>query len=79
MLELNIKIMIFNVRTKLDFLNLENLLFFLGFLFALLLFLSILTIVHDTAYWRLAIRSYFHQVKTAFFCFANGIANIHNA
>ena|GEM_PF-3453620 len=59
--------MVFDIRTKLNFLYLENLLFLFCFLITFLLFISVFAIIHNTAYWRMPVWSNFHEIKAFFF------------
>lgn len=61
------EIMVFDVWTKFDFLNLEYLLFLLCFLITFLLFISVLAIIHDTAYRWAAVGRHLDEIKSLFF------------
>jgi len=72
-------IMLVNVRTKLDFLDLDDLLFFAGLIGAFLRFILEFTIIKYFANWRVNIRLHLNQIKSEIFGLANCFGCIQNS
>ena len=78
-LQLDVKIVLFNVGAKLNFFDVNNLLLLLRFLFPLLLFIAVLTEVHDAAHRRLCLRRNLDEVKMLFFGHTQCVTSCHDA
>ena len=77
--QLDVKIMLLDIGTKLYFFYSDDLLLFLGFLFPFLLFISIFAEIHDAAHRRFRLRRHLHKIKVLFLRQAQSIPRLHDA
>ena len=66
--ELGIKIVCVDIERKTHFLDINDMLIFSGFLLSLSLFKTVLAVVHNLAYGRVALRSDLDEVKVFLLC-----------
>ena len=59
--------MLVNIRAKLDFFDLDNLLLLTRFIGAFLRFIFIFAVIKNFANWRVNIGLHLNQIKTKFF------------
>ena len=78
-LQLDVKIVLFNVRAKFDFLDADDFLLLLSLFLPFLLFLSILTKIHDTADRRFCLRSDLDEIKMLLLRHAKRLTRRHDA
>ena len=78
-LQLDVKIMLLDIGTKLYFLDRNDLLLLLGFFFPFLLFISVLAEIHDAAYRRLSLRSNLHEIQMLLHRHVQSIFSRHDA